>query len=157
MASITNLFLAKMSYQISGATFSLSSVRLILCHLPLGRARHDVAVHELIPCVRDTWEAPVDAVRELPRVRLLLCREQLPLTQRVYRGVPVLADLRQRSYIDEVHRHLLHRPHHALCGREEIPVRAHLQFFGVIDCWLCLGEAFYGIRAAPTFTPATRQ
>lgn len=99
----------------------------------------------------------MDAVRELPRVRLLLRRKQLPLTQRVYGGVRVLADLRQRSYVDEVHWYLLHRPRHALCGRKEIPIRAHLQFFSVIDCWLCLREAFYGIRAAPTFTPAPRQ
>ena len=99
----------------------------------------------------------MDAIRKLPRVRLLLRRQQLPLPQRVHRGVRVLADLRHRSYVDEVHRYLLHRPRQALSSREEIPIRAHLQFFRVVDCWLCLGEAFYGIGAAPTFTPRSRQ
>ena len=145
-----------MSYEISGATF-LSSMRLLPGHLLLRRGRHNVAINEFIPCVRHAGEAPVDAVCELSWVRLLLRRQQLPLTQGVHGGVGILADLRQRSYIDEVHWNLLHRPRHALCGRKEIPVRAHLQFFRVIDCWLCLGEAFYGVRAAPTFTPAPRQ
>ena len=128
----------------------------------LGRRRgrawgYDVRVEEVVPGVGEAREAPVDAVGVGLGVGLLLRGEQLPLPQRVHRGVRVLADLRQRSYVDEVHRYLLHRPCHALSSREEIPIRAHLQFFRVVDCWLCLGEAFYGIGAAPTFTPRSRQ
>uniref|UniRef100_A0A804PZP8 Uncharacterized protein n=1 Tax=Zea mays TaxID=4577 RepID=A0A804PZP8_MAIZE len=116
-----------------------------------------MAINKLVPRVRHTGEAPVDAVRELPRVRLLLRRQELPLPQRVHGGVRVLADLRQRSYVDEVHGYLLHRPRHALGGREEVPVRAHLQFLIVADRRLCLGEAFYGVGAAPTFAPGVDQ
>jgi hypothetical protein len=56
-----------------------------------------------------------------------------------------------------VHRNLLHRSCHALSRREQIPVRAQLQCFCVVDCRLCFREAFYGVRTAPTFTPASSQ
>jgi hypothetical protein len=56
-----------------------------------------------------------------------------------------------------VHRNLLHRSCHALSSREQIPVRAQLQCFCVVDCRLCFREAFYGVRTAPTFTPASSQ
>lgn len=52
-----------------------------------------MAVNELIPCVRQAREAPVDAVGELAWVGLLLLREELTLPQRVHRCVCVLADL----------------------------------------------------------------
>jgi hypothetical protein len=87
----------------------------------------DAGVEELVPGVGQAREAPVDAVGVGLGVGLLLRGEQLPLAQRVHRGVRVLAQLRQRGDVDEVDGHPAQRGQHLPRPRVEAPVRAHVQ------------------------------
>jgi len=87
-----------------------------------------VRVEEVVPGVREAWEAPVDAVGVGLGVGLLLRGEQLPLPQRVHGGVRVLAQLRQARDVHELHRHAAevarqHPERHAV----QPPVRPDVQ------------------------------
>lgn len=108
-------------WSLVGAPFTYGS-------LPLGGgAGDDAGVEELVPRVGQARQAPVDAVGVRLGVGLLLRREQLPLPERVHRRVRVLAELRQRRDVHEVHRHAPERLEHVLGARVEAPVRAHVQ------------------------------
>nr|CAB3501135.1 unnamed protein product [Digitaria exilis] len=87
----------------------------------------DARVEELVPCVGQAREAPVDAVGVGLWVGLLLRGEELPLPERVHGGVRVLAELRERGDVDEVDGHAAEGGEHLLRPRVEAPVRAHVQ------------------------------
>lgn len=75
-------------------------------------AGEELSIEKLVPSVRQPWHTPMDAIRKLGWVRLLLRRQQLPLLHCVYRRVGVLAALRHGRDVDEADRHVHRRARH---------------------------------------------
>jgi len=117
-------------------------------------AGRDAGVEELVPGVGQAREAPVDAVGVRLGVRLLLRGEQLPLPERVHRGVRVLAQLRQRGDVDEVDGDAAQRREHLPRTRVEAPVRAHVQRRAAVRDRQRLHRALDPALVAPRLRPA---
>lgn len=99
----------------------------------------------------------MDAVGVRLGVGLLLGGEQLPLPERVHRRVRILAELRQRRDVDEVHRHPAERLEHLLRPGVQPPVRAHVQRRRPVRDRQRLHRALDPSVVSPRLRPATKR